>query len=132
VRLHAHTARDADDRVDLGELLDDDDSLLAEAAAHERELDVLLVLVAIADEQRLAVLEQGQGDDELGLGAGLEAEVVFLAGVEDLFDHLAQLVDLDGEHAAVARVVAFLVDGLAEGLVDLRDAVAEQVLHADG
>ena len=35
VRLHAHAAGDPDDGVDLGELFDDDDGLLAEAATHE-------------------------------------------------------------------------------------------------
>jgi hypothetical protein len=59
-------------------------------AAHEGELDVFLVLVAVADQEGLAVLEEGQGDDELGLGAGFDAEVIFLARVEDLFDDLAE------------------------------------------
>ena len=67
VRLHAHAAGDADDGVDLGELFDDDDGLLAEAAAHEGELDVFLVLVTVADEQGLAVFEEGESDDQLGL-----------------------------------------------------------------
>ena len=131
VGLHAHAAGDADDGVDLGELLDDDDRLLAEAAAHEGELDVFLVLVAVADEEGLAVLEEGEGDDELGLGTGFEAEIILLAGVEDLFDDLAELVDLDREDPAVTAVVLLLLDGAAEGLVDLRDAVAQQVLDAD-
>ncbi len=131
VGLHAHAAGDADDGVDLGELFDDDDGLLAEAAAHQGELDVFFVLVAVADQEGLAVLEQGKGDDELGLRAGFEAEIIFFAGVEDLLDHFAELVDLDREDAAVAAIVVFFLDGVTEGFVDLRHAIAEQVLDAD-
>ena len=132
LRLHAHAAGDADDRVDFRELLDDDDGLLAEAAAHEGELDVLFVFVAVADEEGFPVLEQRECDDELGLGAGFEAEVIFFTGVEDFFDDFAELVDLDREDAAVTAFVAFFVDGLAERFVNLDDALAQHVLHADG
>ena len=71
-----------------------------------------------------------QGDHQLGLGAGFETEVVVLAGVEDFFDDLAQLVDLDGEHPAVFAFVSLFCDGFAEGLVELDHAVAQQILEA--
>jgi hypothetical protein len=91
----------ADDVVELGELLDDDDDLLAELAAEEGEADVVVVLVAVADDEPLGALVHGERDHQLGLGAGLEAVVVVLAGGDDLVDDLAELVDLDGEDAAV-------------------------------
>jgi hypothetical protein len=117
--------------VDLGELLDDDDDLLAQLAAEEGEPDVVVVLVAVADDEALGALVHGQGDHQLGLGAGLEAVVEVLAGGDDLVHDLAELVDLDGEDAAVFALVALFLDGLGEGLVDLGDAVAEGVLQAD-
>ena len=131
VGLDAHASGDADDRVDLGELFDDDDGLLTEAAAHQGELDVFLVLVTVADQECLAVLEEGEGDDELRLRTSFEAEIIFFTCVEDLFDHFAELVDLDREDASVATVVVLFLDGAAEGFVDLRHAVAEQVLDAN-
>ena len=106
-------------------------SMMEDSLAEEGEADVVVVLVAVADDERLGVLVEGEGDHELGLGAGFEAEVVVLAGVEDLLDDLAELVDLDGEDAAVFTLVGLLGDGLAEGFVEVDDAVAEQVLEAD-
>jgi hypothetical protein len=63
---------------------------------------------------RCCALVHREGDHQLGLGAGLQAVVVVLAGGDDLIDHLAQLVDLDGKDPAVVALVAFLLDGLAE------------------
>ena len=52
-------------------------------------------------------------------------------GVEDFLHDLAQLVDLDREHAAVRLLVAGLRDGAGERLADRLHAVAQQVLEAD-
>jgi hypothetical protein len=130
-RFHAGLGGDADDVVELGELFDHDDDLLAQLAAEEGEADVIVILVAVADDQALRALVHREGDHELRLGAGLKAVGVVLAGGDDLVDDLAQLVDLDGEDAAVGAGVALLLDGLPEHLVELGDAVAEQVLEAD-
>ena len=46
-------------------------------------------------------------------------------------DDLAQLVDLDREDAAVLALVALVLDGAVEALVELDDAVAEEVLEPD-
>ena len=54
-----------------------------------------------------------------------------LAEVEDLLDDLALLVDLDRVDAAVAALVVVLLDGLAKGVVELADAVAEDVGEAE-
>ena len=60
--------------------------------------------------QMIGVSIVGERDDgeQLGLGAGLEAEVVRLAELEDLFDDLPLLVDLDRVDAAVAALVVVL------------------------
>ena len=129
--LHAGLLRDLDDVVDLGDLLDDDDDLLAELAAEEREADVVVVFVAVADDEPLRTLVHRERDHQLGLGPGLQPVVVVLAGGDDLIDDLAELVDLDGEHAAVLALVALVLDRLGEDLVDLHDALAEEILKAD-
>ncbi len=56
--------------------------------------------------------------------------VVAIAELGDLLDHLALLVDLDRKDAAVVIAVAGFRDGLAECLVELLDALVEQVLDA--
>ena len=68
---------------------------------------------------------------QLGLGAGFQAEAEGLAEFEDLFDHLALLVDLDGIDAAVAALVLVLGDGGLEGAVDFAEAVLQDVGEAD-
>ncbi len=54
-----------------------------------------------------------------------------MAGVEDFLHDFAELIDLDGEDAAVGAAEVVFGDGLAEGLVDGFDPVAEDVLEAD-
>jgi hypothetical protein len=130
-RLHADLFGDADDVVEFGELLDHDDDLFAQLAAEERDADEIVVLVAVANDERVGALVHGHGDHELGFGAGLEAVVEALGRGDDLLDHFAELVDLDGEHAAVAALVALVLDRLVEDAVELFDAVAEQVLETD-
>ena len=99
---------DAVDVVELGRLLDDEDDRLAHLRREQRGLDVLLVLVAVADDQRLVVLVDRHDREELGLAAGLEAVVERPAELDDLLDDGAVLVDLDRVHAAVLAVVAVL------------------------
>ena len=76
-------------------------------------------------------LLQRQAREQLGLAADLQAEIKRLARVEDLLHHLAQLVHLDGEHAAVLALVIELGDGVAERQVDGLHAVAQDVLESD-
>ena len=138
-QLDAHADRLADvellhvldDQLQLAELLDDRDDVLAELAGQHGHLDELVVLEAVADDRRaVAAVGQGQHGEQLGLGAGLQAEAVRLAEVEDLLDDLPLLVDLDRVDAAVPALVAELGDRLLEGVGDLADAVAEDVGEA--
>ena len=123
--------RDGDDVVEFGELFDHQDDLLAELAAQKGETDVVVVLVTVANDEAVGALVHGQGDHQLGLRARFQAVVELFAGCYDLVDDLAQLVDLDGEDAAVGAFVALLLNGLAKDLVQLGDPVAEKVLEAD-
>ena len=121
----------ADDRLQLGELLDDRDDLLADLAGEHRHLDELVVLEAVADDRRVRRFGQGEHGQQLGLGAGLEPEMVRLAEVEDLLDDVPLLVHLDRVDAAITALVVVLADGRAEGVVDLADAMAEDVREAE-
>ena len=73
----------------------------------------------------------GQRDHQLGLGTGFEAVIVVLAGREDLFDDFAELIDLDREDTAVGALVALLLDGAHEDVVELDHPMSQQVLEAD-
>ena len=74
---------------------------------------------------------EGQGRVKLRLGTDLKAVVEGLARVDDLLDHLPQLVDLDGIDAAVDGLVFQLDNGVVEGLVDPLHPVAQQVVKPD-
>jgi hypothetical protein len=121
---------DAQDRLDLAELLDHDDRRDAELGREQRHLDVLVVLVAVADHQRSAPGHQGHDRDQLGLRADLEAHVVVGALGEQRLDHVALLVDLDREDAAVGRLVVELAPGVVEGLVHRAHARAQDAVEA--
>ena len=89
------------------------------------------VLVAVADDQAADLVLQRQAGEQLRLAADFQAEIERLAGIEDFLHHLAQLVHLDREHAAILALVIELGDGVAEGQVDGLDAVAQDVLESD-
>jgi hypothetical protein len=69
-------ARDGDDVFHLARLLDHDDRIAAELLRQERGHDVLVVLVPVADDERVGVVEEREHDQQLGLAAGLEPHVV--------------------------------------------------------
>ena len=60
---------DLGDQRQLGRLLDDEDDRAAQLRGEQRGLDVLLVLVAVADDQRLLVVEQRHDREQLGLAS---------------------------------------------------------------
>ncbi len=128
--LHAQLVGQPEELGQLGELLDDHDDLAAELAAEQGQPEELLVLVAVADGDGLGVGVEAEHDEQLALGARLQAVVVGRAGVEDLLDHLAHLVHLHGVDAVVAAAVPGLGDALAERFVDRPHAGAQHVLEA--
>src|SRR5437588_1575485 len=113
------------------QLLDHDDDLLVEFAPQKRDPNKSRILVAIANDQALRVLVHGQGRDQLRLASRLQAKVKRLAGIDDLFDHLAQLIDFNRENAAVFSSVVEFRNRVFESAVNGFDAVAEQILKAD-
>ena len=96
--------------------------LPADFLRQHRHLDELGVLEAVADDRRVVVGQRRDGE-QLGLRAGLEAEVILAAEVEHLLDDLALLVDLDRIDADVAAGVLVLGDGALEGFVDVLQAM---------
>ncbi len=121
----------AQDRVEFRQLLDDEDDPLAETPAEEGNADVVVVLVAIADDQALIVVVQCQCDHQLGFRPGFESVVVVLARQQHLLDDFAQLVHLDREDPAIGTGITLFADRLGEHLVELHHPVAQEVLKPD-
>ena len=134
---HADARPDADllgglgDQRQLGELLDDDQHRAPQLGGHQRRLDVLLVLVAVADDEGLLVVEHRHDRQQLRLRARLQAVVVGPAELDDLLDDVAVLVDLDRVDALELALVAVLGDRALERLVQLDDAALEHVGETD-
>ena len=81
---------------------------LAELAAEQRDADERAVLVAVANDETFGILVHRQRGDQFRFAAGFETEMKLLAGIDDFFDHLAQLIDLDRENAAILVLVTEL------------------------
>ena len=63
-------------KIQLAGHLDDDKAIEAELDGVQGKIDELFVLVAVADNAGLGILDHGYGDDELGLAPGLKAVMV--------------------------------------------------------
>ena len=119
------------DGVQLAQAVHGDDHPPAELLGEEGGLDERLVLVAVAEDQGLGVVLQGERHQQLGLGAGLDAQVEGPAVLDQLLDHVALLVDLDRVDAAVGALVVVLRDRLLEGAAELLDPRPQDVGEAD-
>ena len=112
--------------LELAEFLNDDKDASSHLLCQQGELYIALVLVAVADDHGIGVQVghvAGQHGMELGLAAGLQADVKLLAVPDDLLDHLPHLVHLDGIDDEVGTLVLILLGCLLEAAGDLVDAV---------
>jgi hypothetical protein len=129
---HAHFFAALEDEFELAGHLQDHDDLEAHLLGVEGEVDEFLVLVAVADDVGLWIVHVGEGGDELGLAAGLQAVMVLAAVAGDFFDDFLLLVDLDWVNAAVNALVFGFLDGGGEAFVELIDAPAEEIAESGG
>src|SRR6476469_6757673 len=113
------------------QLLNYNDDLFVQFAPQQGDPNKSRILVAIANNQTLGVLVQGQGSDQFRLASCLQAKVKRLAGIDDFFDHFAQLIDFNRKNAAVFSLIVEFRDRGLECAVYRFDAVAEQILKAD-
>ena len=130
-RPHVVFLGDAQDGRQLAEVLHHRDDGAAELGGDDHRLEVAVVLEAVADDEPLGrVGGHGHHRQQLGLAAHLEPEAERLAVAIHLFDHQALLVHLDREHRRVAVLVVVLGDGLRERVVQVLEAVREDVGEA--
>ena len=100
-RPQVEIAGGGEDRVELAQAVHGDDDPAAELLGEERRLDERAVLVAVAEDEGLGVLLEGEGHQQLRLRARLDPEVEGPAVLHQLLDDVALLVDLDRVDAAV-------------------------------
>jgi hypothetical protein len=131
VRADAQLGRRLDHQVELVEAVDHDDRRAPEALGEKRRLHVGAVLVAVAHDQGARGVEHRERDQQLGLGAGLETDSRLGAEADDLLDHVALLVHLDGVDAAEATRVAVLARRRAERFDEALHAAGQDVGEAD-
>ena len=117
--------------MELLQLLDDENHLLAELQPQQGGTDELVILVAVAHHETLGIGVNGKGGDHLRLTARLDPEVVGKPRVDDLLHDLAELVHLDREDATIQVPVTALRDRAGEGFVKTADAVPQQVVATD-
>ena len=116
--------------MQLAWLFDHQNNRGSKLAAEQCHLHVRIVFVAVANDQRFAVFVHGQNRHELGFGAGFEAVVKRATKVDNLFDHRARLIHLNGKDTAVARLVSAVGDGLRKGAIEFFDASSQYVGEA--
>ena len=73
----------------------------------------------------------GEAGKEFGLTADFESKVEGFACVQNLFDNLPHLVDLDRENATVGAFVAGRFDRFGKSFVDGADAVTKKIVKAN-
>jgi hypothetical protein len=88
--------RHVGDDLQFVDLLHHEEDALAHLLRQQGQLYVALVLVAVADDERVVVHVGGNDGVELGLGTGFQSQVVFLAVADDFLHHRAHLIHLDG------------------------------------
>src|SRR5215510_980406 len=125
----AHTGffREAGNELQLTGFLDHHDNGAPNLAAEQRGFDVLLIFVAITDDQRLFIVEHRQDREQFWLRPRLQAMMIGGAKAYDLFDNSGFLIHLNGIHPTVDPLIAILLDRLLEGPIEFVDAAAQNI-----
>jgi hypothetical protein len=130
-RLDADLARDRHHLADLVDRLRDQQDPRPRPERAQRELDVVAVLEAVADDVRLGVQRHRERERELALAADLEAVAVLAAFLDERLDDDALLVHLDREDSLVVLRVVELLDRGRERVVEAADPVLQDLREPD-
>ena len=104
------------DDLQFVEFLHDDEYALAHLLCEQRQFDVALVLVSVADDERVALTLECYDGMQLGFGTRLQSEIELAAVRDDLFHHRLHLVHLDRINDEVFRLVVILFGGDIEAV----------------
>ena len=93
----------------------------------QSKLYVTLILVSVADNQRVGVHIDGNHRMQFGFGACFQSEIEFLAVADNLLDHRTHLIHLNGIDNKILRLVAVLFRRLSETTGNLLNPVVKNV-----
>ncbi len=114
----------------LGVLFDHRNNIAADLMGEHRRFDELGILETIADDRRVVRGHRHHGQ-QLRLAASLQAELIRLAELQHLFDHLPLLVHLDRVNAAVVSLVLLLGHRRLKGAVNFAQAMLQNIGEAN-
>jgi hypothetical protein len=105
--------------------------VFTELLSQHGELDVALVLISVADDERVTLALHGDDGVELRLGTGFKTEIELASVRDDLVDDRLHLVDFDGinDIALPLEIVLFLC--LLVALSHLLNAIVENIGEAE-
>ena len=130
-RLDSHLPRDRNDLLQLLQFLHHHDDFFAKLDAHEGHADEQSVFVTVANDEGCLLILQGQPGEKFRFAADLQPELMRFASVQNFLHHFAELVDLDGENAAIFILIIEFGNGRGKGLVDRLHPVPQNVLEPD-
>src|SRR6266496_1382637 len=128
VRLDANLVRCANDLLQFFQFFRDDNDRFAKFATKQRDANESGIFIAVADDQTLGVFLHGERSNQLRFAACFEPKVELFAGVDNFLDDLAQLIDFDGENAAILIAIIEFSDRALKCAIDRFDTVPEQIL----
>ena len=129
--LDAGFLHQLDHLLQLEQLFDDQGDVVADLGGVEHRLDILGILVAVADDRQVVAAGDGDAGHQFRLGADLKADIVAFAVLGDRLHHLALLVHLDGIEGLVLGRVLVLGNGALEDPVDAGNPPLEDVHEAE-
>src|SRR5215831_17447164 len=124
---HPGFVGDASNELQLTGFLDHHNNGAPNLAAEQGGFDVLLIFVAITDDQRLFIVEHRQDCEQFWLRPRLQAMMIGAAKPYDLFDHSVFLIHLNGIYPTVDPLIAILLDRLLEGPIEFVDTAAQNI-----
>ena len=117
-----------EDQRQLGKILDHRDDDAAELGGEDHGFNVAVILEPVADDDALGIsFGHGHHGKQLRLRTDFKAKTELRAVAVHLFDYEALLIDLDREHRGVAILVVVLRDRIGERVVQVAQAVGENV-----
>ena len=127
LRHDPHLVRHLQQHVEFADLLDDDENLVSQALPHQREPHEFLVLVPVADDEVVSALGQCQHGLQFRLRSAFKPDTRRLSELDDFFDHVALLIDLDGIDRGVVSLILEFLDRRLETRVQCLDARTQDV-----
>ena len=94
-------------------------------------MDEFFILKPVADDGCITTVGQRHHRKKLWLGASFKTELKRLAEIENLFNDLPLLINLDGVDATVLAFVIELFNRFLEGSMNFRNTMAQNISEAN-